>query len=82
MTDAVVLLLCGIGVVFSFTGALGILRMPDVYTRIRCGLAPSKMNLHRGNKRRLRFGYWTACVLFSCSSGSRWWSLFAAWWPR
>ena len=36
MTDAVVLLLCGIGVVFSFTGALGILRMPDVYTRIQC----------------------------------------------
>lgn len=28
--------LCAIGVFFSFTGALGILRMPDLYTRIQC----------------------------------------------
>lgn len=28
--------LCGVGVFFSFTGALGIVRMPDVYTRIQC----------------------------------------------
>jgi multicomponent Na+:H+ antiporter subunit G len=28
--------LCGIGVFFSFTGAFGMVRMPDVYTRIQC----------------------------------------------
>lgn len=36
MTDAVVIVLCATGVFFSFTGALGISRMPDVYTRIQC----------------------------------------------
>jgi multicomponent Na+:H+ antiporter subunit G len=34
--DAAVVVLCVVGVFFSFTGALGILRMPDVYTRIQC----------------------------------------------
>jgi multicomponent Na+:H+ antiporter subunit G len=34
--DAVVIALCSIGVFFSLTGAVGILRMPDVYTRVQC----------------------------------------------
>lgn len=36
ITTVVVAVLCAIGVFFSFTGALGILRMPDVYTRLQC----------------------------------------------
>lgn len=36
ITTIVVAVLCAIGVFFSFTGALGILRMPDVYTRLQC----------------------------------------------
>lgn len=36
MREAVVIALCAIGIFFSVTGALGILRMPDVYTRIQC----------------------------------------------
>ncbi|WAX56491.1 monovalent cation/H(+) antiporter subunit G [Jatrophihabitans cynanchi] len=36
MRQTAVIVLCAIGVFFSFTGALGILRMPDVYTRIQC----------------------------------------------
>lgn len=28
--------LCGIGVLVSLTGAVGLLRMPDLYTRIQC----------------------------------------------
>ena len=31
-----VAVLAGIGLVFSITGAVGILRMPDVYSRIQC----------------------------------------------
>jgi multicomponent Na+:H+ antiporter subunit G len=31
-----VMVLCAIGLFFSLTGAIGILRMPDVYTRIQC----------------------------------------------
>jgi multicomponent Na+:H+ antiporter subunit G len=31
-----VMVLCAIGLFFSLTGAVGILRMPDVYTRIQC----------------------------------------------
>jgi multicomponent Na+:H+ antiporter subunit G len=27
---------CGVGLLVSLTGAIGILRMPDVYTRIQC----------------------------------------------
>jgi multicomponent Na+:H+ antiporter subunit G len=34
--EAAVIVLCAIGVAFSLTGAVGILRMPDVYTRIQC----------------------------------------------
>jgi multicomponent Na+:H+ antiporter subunit G len=34
--EAVVVALCAIGVFFSATGAIGILRMPDLYTRIQC----------------------------------------------
>jgi multicomponent Na+:H+ antiporter subunit G len=33
---AVVAVLCAVGLFVSFTGVLGILRMPDVYTRIQC----------------------------------------------
>ena len=36
MTEMAVIALCVIGVFFSFTGALGIVRMPDLYTRIQC----------------------------------------------
>jgi multicomponent Na+:H+ antiporter subunit G len=34
--EIVVIVLCCVGVFFSLTGAVGILRMPDVYTRIQC----------------------------------------------
>jgi multicomponent Na+:H+ antiporter subunit G len=34
--DAVVLTLALIGLGFSLSGALGIVRMPDVYTRVQC----------------------------------------------
>jgi multicomponent Na+:H+ antiporter subunit G len=34
--EIVVIVLCAIGFFFSLTGAVGILRMPDVYTRIQC----------------------------------------------
>ncbi len=36
MRDAVVLSLALIGLGFSLSGAMGILRMPDLYTRIQC----------------------------------------------
>ena len=36
MKEIAVIVLCVIGVFFSLTGALGIVRMPDVYTRIQC----------------------------------------------
>ena len=35
MTYAVIVL-CAIGVFFSLSGAVGILRMPDVYSRVQC----------------------------------------------
>jgi len=35
MTIAVIVL-CAIGLFFSLSGTVGILRMPDVYTRIQC----------------------------------------------
>jgi multicomponent Na+:H+ antiporter subunit G len=28
--------LCGIGLLFTLTGTVGLLRMPDLYTRIQC----------------------------------------------
>jgi multicomponent Na+:H+ antiporter subunit G len=34
--EAAVIVLCCIGVFFSLSGVVGILRMPDVYTRIQC----------------------------------------------
>lgn len=34
--DGFVVALCVIGIFFSVTGAIGIVRMPDVYTRIQC----------------------------------------------
>lgn len=34
--DVVAVALCVVGVFFSLTGAVGIVRMPDVYTRIQC----------------------------------------------
>lgn len=36
MKEIAVIVLCCIGVFFSLSGAVGILRMPDVYTRIQC----------------------------------------------
>lgn len=36
MSDAVALGLAVIGLAFSLSGAVGIVRMPDVYTRIQC----------------------------------------------
>ena len=36
MREGVATALCVVGIFFSLTGALGIVRMPDVYTRIQC----------------------------------------------
>ena len=36
MRTAAVIVLAAIGVGFSLSGAVGILRMPDLYTRIQC----------------------------------------------
>ena len=36
MRDAVALTMAVIGLAFSLSGAVGILRMPDVYTRLQC----------------------------------------------
>lgn len=36
MTEAVVIALSVIGLAFSLSGVVGILRMPDVYSRIQC----------------------------------------------
>ena len=36
MSDVVVVVLCVIGMFFTLSGAVGILRMPDLYTRIQC----------------------------------------------
>ena len=36
MRDAIVIALAVIGLAFSLSGAVGILRMPDVYSRIQC----------------------------------------------
>jgi multicomponent Na+:H+ antiporter subunit G len=36
VTEIIVILLAAIGVAFSLSGAVGILRMPDVYSRIQC----------------------------------------------
>jgi multicomponent Na+:H+ antiporter subunit G len=36
MKDAIVVALCAVGLAFSLSGAVGILRMPDVYCRIQC----------------------------------------------
>jgi multicomponent Na+:H+ antiporter subunit G len=36
MSHVVVVVLCVVGMLFTLSGAVGILRMPDVYTRIQC----------------------------------------------
>lgn len=36
MKEIVVIVLAAIGLAFSLSGAVGILRMPDVYSRIQC----------------------------------------------
>ena len=36
MRIAVVAVLCSIGLFFSLSAAVGILRMPDIYTRLQC----------------------------------------------
>lgn len=35
-TDIAVIVLAAVGLAFSLSGVLGIVRMPDVYTRIQC----------------------------------------------
>lgn len=52
MRDVAVVVLACIGLFFSFTGALGFVRMPDLYTRIQCssktvtlGLLPTLLAL-------------------------------------
>ena len=36
MRDVIVIVLCCVGLFSSLTGAVGLLRMPDVYSRIQC----------------------------------------------
>lgn len=36
MSETIVAVLAGIGILFSLSGAVGLLRMPDVYCRIQC----------------------------------------------
>lgn len=36
MKEVVVIVLCCVGFAFALSGVVGILRMPDVYTRIQC----------------------------------------------
>lgn len=36
MREAVVIALAVVGLAFSLSGAVGVLRMPDLYTRIQC----------------------------------------------
>lgn len=36
MKEGIVIALCVVGLFFALTGAVGIVRMPDVYTRIQC----------------------------------------------
>ena len=36
MKEAIVIVLCAVGFFFTLSGAVGIVRMPDVYTRIQC----------------------------------------------
>ena len=36
MKEAIVIALCAVGFAFTLSGAVGILRMPDVYCRIQC----------------------------------------------
>lgn len=36
LREGFVIGLCAVGFFFSITGAIGIVRMPDVYTRIQC----------------------------------------------
>lgn len=45
MKDIVVGVLCLIGLTFSVTGAVGILRMPDLYTRLQCSSKTVTMGL-------------------------------------
>lgn len=36
MKEIAVIVLCSLGLFFSLTGAIGIVRMPDLYTRVQC----------------------------------------------
>lgn len=52
MTEVIAGVLCGIGVFFSLSGAVGMVRMPDLYTRIQCssktvtmGMVPTLIGL-------------------------------------
>jgi multicomponent Na+:H+ antiporter subunit G len=43
--DTAVLVLCAVGLFFSLSGALGIVRMPDLYTRLQCSTKNITMGL-------------------------------------
>jgi multicomponent Na+:H+ antiporter subunit G len=43
--DIVAVVLCIVGLAFSVTGAVGMLRMPDLYTRIQCSSKTVTMGL-------------------------------------
>lgn len=45
MREIAAAVLCGVGVFFSFTGAVGMVRMPDLYTRIQCSSKTVTMGL-------------------------------------
>ena len=45
MKEGFVIALAAVGLFFSITGAVGILRMPDVYTRIQCSSKTVTMGL-------------------------------------
>ena len=36
MKEFIVIALCGVGLFFTVSGTVGIIRMPDVYSRIQC----------------------------------------------
>jgi multicomponent Na+:H+ antiporter subunit G len=43
--DIIAVVLCVVGLAFSLTGAVGILRMPDLYTRLQCSSKTITMGL-------------------------------------
>ena len=45
MRDALAIALAAVGVFFSLTAAVGLVRMPDLYTRIQCSSKSATMGL-------------------------------------